>query len=88
MSFTNSRPVPGSSTSRIMRAVSPPTSGSEANSTAPTRMTPSVAAMGAANGSSLVWAPATETASSTAPTPAPKRSLANVMAPPPARFPL
>ena len=67
MSLTKSRPAPGSSTSRIMRAVSPPKSGNAANSTAPTVMTPSAAAMGAANGSSLVWAPATETASSTTP---------------------
>ena len=66
-----------------MRAVPPATSGSAANSTAPTVMTPSAAAMGAANGSSLVWAPATETASSTAPAAGPRRSPANVMTPPP-----
>ena len=46
MSLTNMRRVPGSSTSSIMRAASPPTSGIEANSMNRTRMTPSDAEIG------------------------------------------
>ena len=42
MSLTNMRRVPGSSTSSIIRAASPPTSGIDANSRNLTRITPSV----------------------------------------------
>ena len=54
MSLTNRRLVPGSSTNCIMRAASPSTSGSEANSEMPTVITPSAAAIGEGNGSLLV----------------------------------
>src|SRR5262245_35654734 len=54
MSFTNSRRVPGSSIRFIIRAAAPATSGSDANSRKLTRITPSVAAIGAGNGS-LLW---------------------------------
>ncbi len=56
MSLTKNRRVPGSWDMSIIRAGSPPTSGIEANSTALTRITPSVAAMGRGNGSLPVWA--------------------------------
>ena len=64
MSLTNRRPVPGSSTSRIIRGDWPSTNGREANSTTPTVMTPSVAGIGSGNGSSVVW-PAVGSATST-----------------------
>ena len=56
MSLTNMRRVPGSSTNSIIRAASPPTSGIEANSRNLTRITPSVAGIGAGNGSVAVCA--------------------------------
>lgn len=54
MSLTNSRRVPGSSTRFIIRAATPPMSGSNANSRSLTWITPSVAAIGAGKGSA-VW---------------------------------
>jgi hypothetical protein len=51
MSLTNSRRVPGSFTRSIIRAASAPTSGTVANSANFTLTTPSVAGMGAGNGS-------------------------------------
>ena len=67
MSLTNSRRVPGSSTRSIGRAgIGPPRSGSVANSTKFTLMTPSVALMGVGNGSVGVCANTEAPASSAA----------------------
>src|SRR5688572_21946318 len=52
MVLTNRRLVPGSSTSRFIRAACVPTSGSDANSASLTVMTPSVALIGS-NGLTL-----------------------------------
>ena len=52
MSLTKRRRVPGSSTSSIIRAASPPTSGTDANSVRLTRIAPSSAGIGKGNGSS------------------------------------
>ncbi len=51
MSLTKMRPVPGSSTSRIIRAGAPSMSGNEANSVKSTRITPLVDAIGDGKGS-------------------------------------
>src|SRR5688572_5660215 len=64
MSLTNMRRVPGSSTSNIIRAASPPTSGIDANSLNRTRTTPSDVGIGAGNGSVGAWAATTDISSS------------------------
>ena len=57
MSFTNMRLVPGSYDISIGRAGSPLTSGSVANSTKFTLMTPSSAGIGLGNGSRVPFGP-------------------------------
>ena len=58
MSFTNMRPVPGSSTRSIILAGAPSTSGNRANSTKSTTITPSLVSIGRGKGSLVPWAAA------------------------------